>query len=71
MRRYTAEDLVFLDESIFNEKTGWRHYAYALIGYEARYTQEIKRGDTYAILPAYTVNYGYLPCTSIKKGYYN
>jgi transposase len=71
MRRYTAEDLVFLDESIFNEKTGWRHHAYAPIGHEARYTQEIKRGDTYAILPAYTVNHGYLPCTGIKKGYYN
>ena len=25
MRRFVADDLVFLDESIFNEKTGWRH----------------------------------------------
>ena len=24
MRQFTCEDLVFLDESIFNEKTGWR-----------------------------------------------
>jgi transposase len=71
MRRYAADDLVFLDESIFNEKTGWRHYAYAPVGHEARYMQDIKRGDTYAILPAYTVKYGYLPCTGIKKGYFN
>ncbi|KAF2812759.1 uncharacterized protein BDZ99DRAFT_518572 [Mytilinidion resinicola] len=28
--RYEPEDLIFLDESIFNEKTGWRrrHYHY-------------------------------------------
>jgi hypothetical protein len=32
MARFTAEDLVFLDESIFNEKTGWRHKAYGPIG---------------------------------------
>jgi hypothetical protein len=70
MRRYTANDLVFLDESIFNEKTGWRHYAYAPVGHEARYMQDINRGDTYAILPAYTVAHGYLPCTGIKKGYF-
>ena len=30
--RFPADDLVFLDESIFNEKTGWRHMAYAPIG---------------------------------------
>jgi transposase len=70
MRRFVAEDLVFLDESIFNEKTGWRHKAYALVGHEARYAQDIKRGATWSILPAYTVN-GYLPCTGIKEGYFN
>ncbi|KAF9730160.1 hypothetical protein PMIN01_12093 [Paraphaeosphaeria minitans] len=70
MRRYAAEDVVFLDESIFNEKTGWRHHAYAPIGEEMRYTQDIKRGKTWAILPAYTVD-GYLPCTGIKEGYYS
>ncbi len=25
MRHFVADNLVFLDESIFNEKTGWRH----------------------------------------------
>ena len=70
LRRFAADDLVFLDESIFNEKCGWRHKAYGPIGDRSRYTQDIKRGDTYAILPAYTIN-GYLPCTGIKKGYFN
>lgn len=34
IRRFVAEDLIFLDESIFNEETGWRHHAYAPIGDE-------------------------------------
>lgn len=70
MRQFNAADLVFLDESIFNEKTGWRHKAYAPIGFTNRYFQDVRRGKTWAILPAYTVN-GYLPCTGIKEGYYN
>ena len=30
----------------------------------------MRQGDTWSILPAYTVS-GYLPCTGIKKGFYN
>src|SRR5438045_2458871 len=71
MAKYTAEDLVFIDESIFNEKTGWRHHGYAPIGHEARYRGAINRGRTWAILPAYTV-WGYLPnCTEVREGYFN
>lgn len=70
MRQFAADDLVFIDEAIFNEKSGWRHHAYAPVGHIARYTQNIRRGDTFAILPAYTIH-GYLPCTGIKRGYYN
>lgn len=61
---------MFLDESIFNEKIGWRHKAYAPIGDKTWYTQDIRRGSTYAILPAYTVQ-GYLPCIGIKEGYFS
>ena len=32
MLRLTAKQLVFVDESMFNETTRWRHYAYALVG---------------------------------------
>ena len=70
MRQFTQEDLVFPDESIFNEKTGWRHHAYGPVGHPARYAQDIRRGKTWAILPAYTVD-GYLPCTGVKEGYYS
>ena len=48
----------------------WRSMAYAPIGDPARYYTDIRRGDTVSVLPAYTTA-GYLPCTAIKKGYFN
>ena len=41
LRRLAADDLVFLDESIFEEKFGWRHKAYTPIGDPGRCTQDI------------------------------
>ena len=41
MRCFAADDMIFLDESIFNEKTGWRHQAYAPIGHEAQYEANV------------------------------
>jgi transposase len=70
MRKFAADDLIFLDESLFNEKTGWRSRGYAPIGSLARYRANINRGQTYSILPALDID-GYLPCTGIKKGYFN
>jgi transposase len=70
IRQFAAEDLVFIDESIFNEKTGWRHYAYAPIGDEARYNADIQRGRTWSICAAMTLD-DWLPCTGIKQGYYS
>jgi hypothetical protein len=32
MQYIAADDLVFLNESIFNKKTGWQYHAYRLIG---------------------------------------
>jgi transposase len=69
-RSFIAEDLVFLDESIFNEKTGWRHRAYAPIGDEARYSADIRRGPTWSILAAMTID-GWAPCTGVKEGYWS
>ena len=48
----------------------WRSVAYAPIGDLARYHGDMRTDNTYSILPAYTTN-GYLPCTGIRKGYYN
>lgn len=68
MQDYPAEDLIFLDKSIFNEKTGWRHKAWAPIGDRARYQGNIERGNSWSVLPAMTIN-GYLACTRIARGY--
>lgn len=65
-----AEQLVFIDETLFKLQTIWRSMAYAPIGDPARYYGDIRRGDTYSVLLAYTTD-GYLPCTGIKKGYYS
>ena len=70
MQEYPAERLVFIDESIFNEKTGWRTKGRAPIGKPARVKGNIDRGKSWSFLPAYTLD-GYLPCHGIKKGYYN
>jgi hypothetical protein len=66
----TAEQLVFIDESMFNESTGWRHYAYAPIGQAARYQASRRRGKSWSVLPAYTID-GYLPCTGFKLGWFS
>jgi transposase len=42
MRQYVAEDLVFFDKSIFNEKTGWRYRAYRPIDQDIHYPADIQ-----------------------------
>ena len=69
MCHYTAEQLLFVDESSFNRQTGWRPYAYAPIGEDARYQASRDRGRSYSVLPAYTTE-GYM-CCDIKEGYYS
>ena len=65
-----AEQLVFIDETLFRLQTMWRSMAYAPIGDPARYHGDMTRGDAISVLPAYTTE-GYLPCTAIKKGWFN
>ena len=66
----TAEQLVYIDETLFNESTGWRHRAYAPVGRPGRYHADRTRGYSWSVLPAYTID-GFLPCTGIKEGWYN
>ena len=70
IRQFVAEDLVFLDESIFNEKTGWRYHGYAPTGTMPEINADINRGKTWSICAAMTLD-GYLPCTGLKEGYFN
>lgn len=65
-----AEQLVFVDESSFNERTGWRRKAWAPIGSPARYHGDLTRNKSWSIIPAYTVG-GYLPCIGIRHGSYD
>jgi transposase len=70
MQKYAADRLVFIDESIFNEKTGWRTKGRAPMGRPAKVRGNINRGKSWSFLPAYTID-GYLPCHGIKQGYFN
>lgn len=65
-----GQQLVFIDESLFNSTTSWRKKAWSAIGQPTRYHYDISRRKSWSILPAYTVD-GYLQCTSIKEGYFN
>jgi transposase len=65
-----AEQMVFLDESLFNEVTGWRLMAWAPIGVEGRYLGDRTRGSTWSVLAAYSTT-GYLPCVVVREGYFN
>ena len=65
----TAEQMVFIDESLFNETTGWRLTAWAPIGQEGRYYADRTCGRSWSLLAAYTTE-GYLKWR-VKEGYHN
>ena len=67
MLRLTAEQLAFLDESLFNETTGWRHNAHILVSEPARYHVSRRKGYSWSVLPAYTID-GYLSYIGVKEG---
>ena len=66
----TAEQLIFIDEIMFNEAIRWRHTIYASTGEPERYHADPTRGRSWSVLPAYTVD-GYLPCTAIREGWFS
>jgi hypothetical protein len=70
MHDISTEQMVFIDESLFKQQTGWRLMAYGPIGSPAQYADNMARDNTWSILPAYTVN-GYLPCIGIRLGFFN
>ena len=52
----TADQLVYIDESMFNETIGWRLRAYAPVGQPGRYHADRRRGVGWSVLPAYTID---------------
>jgi hypothetical protein len=53
---YTANQLIFVDESAANERTGDRKYGWAPIGVTPVEYRSFQRSERWSILPAYTVD---------------
>jgi hypothetical protein len=53
---YTANQLIFVDESAANERTGDRKYGWAPIGVTPVEYWSFQRSEQWSILPAYTVD---------------
>jgi len=68
--RLTVEQLVFVDETLFNETTGWHHQAYASVDESARYQVFRTRGHCWSVLSTYTID-DYLLCIDIREGWFN
>jgi len=67
MALYRPDQLVFVDESAANEKTGWRKYGWSPQGHKAVTTGSLRRSERYSILPCLTIN-GYTAGTLIIQG---
>jgi len=53
LTKYTASQLIFLDESAANERTGDRKYGWAPVGTTPYEYSPIKRSERWSILPVY------------------
>ena len=53
---YTAQQLVFVDESAANEQMGNRKYAWAPVGNCPHEYKPLQHSERWSILPAYTVD---------------
>jgi hypothetical protein len=58
-QNYTTEQLVAIDESACNERTGDRKYGWGPIGCSVELEYSMKRSERWSLLPAMTVD-GYL-----------
>lgn len=67
MVSYHPRQLICIDESASNEKTGWRKYAWAPRGFSATYVGSIKRTVRWSILPALSYD-GYIGTPLVVHG---
>ena len=54
LTKYTAPQLLFLDESAANERTGDRKYGWAPVGTTPHEYTPVKRSERWSILPVYS-----------------
>ena len=59
MTNWDARQLVFVDESAYNERTGDRRYGWGPSGQRARVKRWLKKSERWSLLPAYTLE-GYI-----------
>jgi hypothetical protein len=61
-QHYTADQIVTLDESACNERTGDRKYGWSPINSSVELVYNFKRSEQWSILPAMTIH-GYMSYT--------
>ncbi len=66
----TTEQLVFVDETLFNETTRWRYQVYASVDESACYQVSRKREHFWSVLSTYTID-DYLLCIDIREDWFN
>ena len=68
LSQWTADQLVFLDESAANERTKDRKYGWAPVGVKATLSTFHRRSERWSILPAYAVE-GYIAWRVIQGSF--
>ena len=53
---WTADQLIFLNKSAFNKRTGDKKFGWAPIGRKYKISRPFKRSEKWSILPALSVN---------------
>lgn len=56
LANWTADQLIFIDESAANERTSDRKYGWAPIGITPHEIRSFQRSERWSILPAYTMH---------------
>jgi len=70
MLRLTIEQLMFVNEFLFNEITSWHHQIYAFVDQSARYQVSKTREHCWSVLSIYTKD-EYLFCIDIRESWFN
>ncbi len=70
MLRLIIKQLVFMNESLFDEITDWCHQVYASIDESAHYQVSRKKEHFWSVLLTYIIN-DYLLCIDIREDWFN
>nr|POE79774.1 hypothetical protein CFP56_07840 [Quercus suber] len=65
---WSIEQMVFIDESAANKRTGWRKRGYSPVGLSCTDLRSTKRSERWSVLPALTVDGYLLDSTLVYQG---